>query len=306
MKLVYIILAHTNYEQTMRLFNRLDKEGVSFVFHISSTSEDRYFERVYAALKDHPNCHFAKRAVVKWGDFGVNQGALNAIDTICNNQIDFDFAVLLSGQSYPLKSYEGICQTLEKYQGKQLIENIPFSDIEDEFHHRIVPRHFWVGNRHFWYPHQGKRSKLLATLADFLLYPFVPKRQALPKGYILFKGSLWWTLTKDCIEYVHQHSRTETGQNLIKFLRYTRHSGETYFQTVLMNSDYKKSIVNKDLRYILWRNLKDGKGHPKTLIAENFDDIATSECLFGRKFDMQRDTEILDLIDELIFAPTEK
>lgn len=303
MKIVYIILAHTNYEQTIRLFSRLNKEETSFVFHISQTSEHQYFEKVFAALKNQSNCYFAKRAVVRWGDFGVIQGALNAIDTICDNQINFDYAILLSGQSYPLKSHAVICQILEKYRGNQLLENIPFSEIEKELSHRIEPYHFWLGNRNFWYPHQGKRNKLLATLFDFVISPLMPKRQPLPYGYTLFKGSLWWTLTRDCIEYIHQYNRTEIGQNIVKFLKNTRHSGETYFQTVLMNSDYAKSIVNKDLRYILWLDAEDDKGHPETLTTEDFDGIASSECLFGRKFDMEKDAEILDLIDERILAP---
>ena len=199
MRIVYIILAHTNYEQTMRLFSRLYKKGTSFVFHISQNSEHQFFEKVFTALKDQPNCYFAKRAVVRWGDFGVVQGALNAIDTICDNQIGFDFAILLSGQCYPLKPHTVICKTLEKYRGKQLVENIPFSEIENEMSDRIEPYHFWLGNRHYWHPRRGRRYKLLAILLNFIFSPFISKRQAVPQGYILFKGSFWWTLTKDCI-----------------------------------------------------------------------------------------------------------
>ena len=46
MRIVYIILAHTNHEQTLRMFDRLNREGVSFVFHISTTSDPRYFNEV--------------------------------------------------------------------------------------------------------------------------------------------------------------------------------------------------------------------------------------------------------------------
>ena len=298
MKIVYIILAHTNYEQTMRLFNRLNKGDVSFVIHISTTSSSQYFDDVYSALKDEPNCYFAERAVVRWGDFGVVQGALNAIDTIVEEKLDYDFAALLSGQSYPIKSHEVICETLEKHRGKQLLENIPFSEIEDEFLHRIEPHHFWIGKHHFRHPHKGGGNKLAANLIDFGISLFLPKRPPLPEGYVLFKGSFWWTLTKDCIEYIHKHVRTETGQDLIEFLKKTRHSGETYFQTVLMNSAYKDQVINKDLRYILWKVALDEQGHPEVLTTQNFEGIASSECLFGRKFNLDVDAEIFDMVDE--------
>lgn len=302
MKLVYIILAHTNFEQTKRLFDRLNKGDVSFVIHISTTSSSEYFNEVYSALKDEPNCYFAERAVVRWGDFGVVQGALNAIDTIVEQKLDYDFVSLLSGQSYPIKSHEVICETLEQYRGKQLLEYIPFSEIQDEFLHRIEPHHFWIGNRHFRHPHQGSGNKLFANLIDFAISPFLPKRPPLPDGYVLFKGSFWWTLSKDCIEYIYEHVRTETGKNLIKFLKKTRHSGETYFQTVLMNSKYKDQVVNKDLRYILWKVALDEQGHPEVLTTQNFEGIASSECLFGRKFNLAVDAEIFDMIDEQLLS----
>lgn len=304
MRLVNIILAHTNFEQTMRLYNRLKNENNSFVFHISQTSEHGYFEKVYAALHNQPNCYFSKRAVVRWGDFGVIQGTLNAIETIVENQLDYDYAILLSGQSYPLKPYPVICQSLEMNKGKQLIEIIPIS--EKEWAHRIEIYHFWVGNRRFWYPHQGRRNKILASVVDYLIAPFIPKRKSLPQGYQLYKGSLWWMLTKDCIDYIHQQRQTEIGKNLIKILKTTRHSGETYFQTVLMNSIYKESIENKDFRYILWLDAStSGSGHPKILTVENFSDIVSSESLFGRKFDIEVDEEILDLIDEQILTSSD-
>ena len=302
MRIVYIILAHTNHEQTLRMFDRLNREGVSFVFHISTTSDPRYFNEVYSALKDQPNCYFAERALVRWGDFGVVQGALNAIDTIYEKRLEYDYAILLSGQCYPLKTHEAICQALEKYQGAQLVEYIPFSEITDEYSYRIEPRHFWLGGRHFWYPHRGGRNKLFSALLNLLIFPFVPERQPLPEGYPLFKGSLWWTLTRDCIEYIHRQAHSEGGRNLARFLEKTRHPGETYFQTVLMNSEYKDKLVNKDLRFILWRDSKGDNGHPDILTAIDFDDMASSECLFGRKFDMQIDAEILDRIDEHLLS----
>jgi hypothetical protein len=306
MKIVYIILAHTNFKQSMRLYNRLNKDDTSFVFHISKTCERHYYRKMYTALHDQPNCYFSKRAVVRWGDFGVIQGTLNAIETIYDNHLDYDYAILLSGQSYPLKSHSFICQSLEKYQGKQLCEVIPPSEIEKDWAHRIETYHFWLGNRRFWYPHKGRRNKFIASLLDFLISPFIPKNKSLPEEYTLYKGSLWWMLTKDCVEYIYQHNRTEAGKKLIKFLKTTRHSGETYFQTVLMNSVFKDSIVNKDLRFILWLDTNQHeRGHPETLTIKNFKDIASSESLFGRKFDINVDEEILDLIDRHILKTSE-
>lgn len=122
----------------------------------------------------------------------------------------------------------------------------------------------------------------------------------MPDGFSFFKGSIWWTLTRDCVEFIQHHAHSEDGQKLIEFLKKTYHSGETYFQTVLMNSKYKDSLINTDMRFILWDEVEGFSGHPNILTIDDFDAIVSSECLFGRKFDMQVDTKILNKIDEFL------
>ncbi|MGD8456888.1 MAG: beta-1,6-N-acetylglucosaminyltransferase [Anaerolineales bacterium] len=296
MKIVYVLLAHTNYEQTMRLYKHLDQEGTSIVLHISKTCETGFYERMYATLKDRPNSYFTERAYVRWGDFGMVQGVLNAIDTICEKQIDFDYAMLISGQDYPLKPHNIICQTLEKHRGYQLVENRPYSEIRDDLKDRIESYHFWVGKRHYWYPHENK-NKLSTILGDLLLSPFIAKKQIVPHNYIPYKGSFWWNLTKDCIEFLQHHIHTDIGHDLIKFFKHTKHSPESYFTTILMNSEYKDRVVNNDYRYILWPET-GVKGRPIILTHQHYDEIASGKNLFGRKFDMTVNTSILDMIDK--------
>ncbi len=301
-KILYVLLAHANFEQTMRLFDRLDRGEVSFVFHISQTCEPQFFEKIFDALKDRSNCYFARRAYVRWGDFGMVQGVLNAIDTICENQLDFDYAILLSGQDYPLKSHQTICQTFDRSDKKQFLEVISFDTIKQDLAYRIETYHIWLGKRHFWFPHQNKNN-LLATITNLIISLGLFKKQKPPHGYTPYKGSFWWNLTKDCIYYIHQHIHSKIGRDLIKFFEHTNHSGESYFQTILMNSKYKDKIVNKDFRFVLWLDPDKDKGHPILLTTQYFNDIASTECLFGRKFDMKVDAEILDQIDKIILAP---
>lgn len=296
MKLAYIIVSHFNLEQTLRLFNSLNQKDAFFVFHVSKKCESEYYESLYAALKNHKNCLFSKRVNVIWGGFGLVQAVLNSIDTLVESNIDFDYAILLSGQDYPIKSQQDIVHTLTKNQGRQFLEFIPFRGL-GELSHWVGTYHFWVGGHRFRYPHP-RSDKALYTIYNLVLSFFLPKNRKLPEDIILYKGSTWWVLTRDCIDYLHKHSHSSNGKRMIKYFKNTWHSPELYIQTVLMNSAYRDQIVNNDLRFILWPEYDDG--HPKILTDSDYNDIISSDRLFARKFDTKINATILDLLDEKI------
>ena len=89
----------------------------------------------------------------------------------------------------------------------------------------------------------------------------------------------------------------ESHPELDRFWRYTWGSDEFFIHTVMMNSSYKKDIIRESGRYIDW---SQGGANPKILTKEDFEDLKNSDKLFARKFDMSIDTEILDLLDNII------
>ena len=56
-----------------------------------------------------------------------------------------------------------------------------------------------------------------------------------------------------------------------------------------------ETVVNDDLRYVEWREWNDSR--PAALGKPAFAKIMSSGKLFARKFDVEEDAEILDLID---------
>ena len=65
-----------------------------------------------------------------------------------------------------------------------------------------------------------------------------------------------------------------------------------------MNSPFKSEVVNEYKRYIEWKNKDDA--HPAILTSEDFPKILNSGMWFARKFDMNVDSKILDMIDKSI------
>jgi hypothetical protein len=62
-----------------------------------------------------------------------------------------------------------------------------------------------------------------------------------------------------------------------------------------MNSPLKHVVVNDNLRYIDWS--KKGVPHPALLTIDDADNLLNSSKLFARKFDIELDEAVLDLID---------
>jgi hypothetical protein len=61
-------------------------------------------------------------------------------------------------------------------------------------------------------------------------------------------------------------------------------------------------IRNDNMRYIRWSGPK--VPHPDTLGARDYDHIISSKKHFARKFDINVDAEILDLLDQHILNGT--
>ena len=72
---------------------------------------------------------------------------------------------------------------------------------------------------------------------------------------------------------------------------------ELVFQTVLLNSHLRDSIVNDHLRYIKFFR---GGSSPKILTMEDADILVKSNKFYARKFNPAIDSEILDYLDRVI------
>ena len=296
MKLTYIIIAHHQFPLFRRIIERLDQPDVSFVFHISQNCEKGFFEQVWAAYGAAPNVVFAKRENIYWGDFSIVRSMLNGIDALQHSGFDYDYAISLSGQDYPLASHERICQTLAAGNGQQFLEWFNPETMEDDDYRRYLTTHVWIRKLHLWYPHTDRDSWTIKLYNKFFGL-FLPQQRTLPNGYQGYKGSFWWQLTPECIDYIYDYLRSPEGKRLQRYYTFTYHSAEFFFQTMLMNSAFKDQVINDDNHYAVW---SPETGHPKTFGEEDVEKIIASGKLFGRKFDLQNGTVVFDRIDAAV------
>jgi Core-2/I-Branching enzyme len=288
MKFAYIISAYKYPQQLIRLIHRLNTASTSFFVHVDRKTDDGIYREIVDTLGNWPNVNFLKRHKCEWGGFGHVSATLEGIREIFRTGTSFDYAILLTGQDYLIKSTRHINAFFEEHQGKLFLEFFPLPN--DKWQNRgivgglerIEAWHWRAFNRHIYFP-LGRKF---------------PIKRHLPKGLRPFGGSSYWCLPRDCIEYIHELA--QRNRAFVDFFKYVDVPDEIFFQTIILNSSFARRAVNDNLRYIEWKD--PDAGSPAILRKSDFQKLASSSKLFARKFDMTVDTEVLDFIDREIIA----
>lgn len=237
---------------------------------------------------------------VNWGGYSEVQAVLNAMQEICENKISgvLDYVFLLSGQDYPLKPNEYIFNFLGTNYGKEFISyrQIAPGSKEEECIRVYFLNDIWL----FAAKDRGSESegKSHTKLGD-CLYRYLkklPKRKYLER-IIPYSGSEWWCLTFRCIKFILDF--VKNNNKFVRFYKYTHTPAEMFFQTIILNSPFSKAVVNECLTYAHWLD-EHGKVMPRPLVfsKKNFSELKELDKLFARKFNINFDKEVLDLIDK--------
>jgi hypothetical protein len=285
MKIAYIVSAYRNPDQVVRLIRRLDGTGVDFFVHVDKKASDAEYGRIVQDLDALDNVHFLERHRCYWGGFGHVRATLKGIEAATRSGRDFDYVVLLTGQDYPIASNDQIAEFLRSSGGSSFMAHFPLPTDEWEGGglQRIDRWHVRLGARRYVVPPR----------------PRVGLERRFPAGLQPYGGSAYWCLSRPSVDYLERFVRE--NPSFVRFFRYVEVPDEIFFQTILMNSPLRDTVVNDDLRYVEWRNWNDAR--PASLGKEDFARIMASGKLFARKFDIEQDRDVLDLIDDALGVP---
>jgi len=204
---------------------------------------------------------------------------LLSFEEILNNGNNYSHINLLSGQDYPLKSPAAIQKFLFENKDKSFIKYRSILDDWQQTKLRLAK--YSLGDYHFPF-----RFKIQGVLNKVL-----PAKK-IPLGLKPYGFSQWITITPACAAYTLNYLKTHRSAR--RFFRLTWAVDEIVFQTILMNSPLKDTIVNDHLRYIKFKN---AASRPNTLTIADAKILVDSNKLFARKFDLKVDGEILDYLD---------
>jgi hypothetical protein len=277
MRFAYIILAHKLPHQLVRLVRALDSPNAIFFIHIDRRSPPHVADPIHAAIDGKSNIVFLERRRCQWGGFGLLAVTLDALRDIAHSPQPSDFAILLTGQDYPIKPTTYIEAFMEGHPGTSFLS-------------------YWSLPTTLWHPKGGVNRIAHWHTRRWGLHVQLPLRREVPNGLRPYGGAAFWCLPLEVVRYVDEFARSRPA--VIDFFKHVDVPDELFFQTVILNSPFQHRVVNDHLRFIDW-GLGD-RTHPAILTREQVPALAASKHLFARKFDETEDAGVLDLIDEHI------
>lgn len=316
MKICYLILAHKNPEQVLRLVTRLATSETYFFIHIDKSISDTPFK---FTLKDINQVYFLEcdsRYDGVWGGFGIVQASINLMRYALSKVSD-SFLVLLSGQDYPLRSQGQIQQFFNKTSLQAFIFGKPMpttfwqnGGLERIKKYRIylsTTRYDFVLIPSIW-DKSFYRKKILKDLYAIvirgnkkdLLKIFKTRKH--PTNIKPYGGSQWWAmsynLAQRILDFIDNHP------SFLNYHQDTLLTDEIFFQTIIhlfAKTDNTLKIASS-LTYTNWE--RKHVPLPVTFCAEDFEELkeASKTHLFARKFDSEKDTLILDEIDNELLS----
>lgn len=282
-RIKYVVLAHHAPDQLARLVQRLQHDDASFFVHIDRRAPDSTDAAIRSRLHGMPRVSFVPRQKVAWGGYGIVRATLEGLQVAAADRQQYDFAVLLSGQDYPLKPTDEIHAWLAERRGDAFLNHVRVAaDSMSEWLGRFTGWHWrgYVLGRYQMFPHPR--------------LPLPTWRRTFLAGVTPFAGSMYWALPQEAVAYVLEF--VDENPKFVRFFHHVDFPDESFFQTIMLNSPLASTVTDANLHFIDW---SERQSRPKTLGATDVDAALASGKLFARKFD---DMRILDLIDERVDA----
>ena len=323
MRIAYLVMAHDQPEQLLRMVDALDCTSAVFYIHIDKKTDAAPFE---AALGNRENVHLMRNRVsANWMGFSLVEVSLRLLARAVKD--GFDYCVQLSGVDYPIKSNDYLFSFFERAEKEYLtfwrLEDRPSWQHKVQYYYFIdaIPIRAWSTNSEtvYW--------RRLFWGRFFKYRNHMPTRE-FPKNMTPYGGSDWWSLSYGCADYALRF--VEENPSYKRFYKYTEAPCEMFFQTIVLNSEWATRVENYDnyqkwsaarsrekplsdsemlpeeafnYRYIDWSGEKTGERETPAILDErDWEKIKSSSSHFARKFDPRRSAKLLDLIDQEILG----
>lgn len=302
MKVCYFIQTHKNPEQIYRLVHILKKSSpdslVILSHDFSACNLELNFLDELQGIKIIPSKGGR-------GSFSIIQAYLEAIEWLFNNNIDFDWFINMSGQDYPIKAISEIEDFLytTSYDGFmeyfQVFSKDSHWSIHDGYSRHLYKYKILVNNLPEWQQKVLKPLQIINLIQPLFRINFsygfrigIKRKHPFSKDLICYGGSYFCTLSRRCIEYLHNfcHNNTE----LIDYYKDVLNPDESFIQTILINSNLF-NLCN-DCKYYFDFS-RTHSSHPAILTINDYQSLVRSQAHFARKFDMNVDGKILDILE---------
>ncbi|WP_298317604.1 beta-1,6-N-acetylglucosaminyltransferase [uncultured Aquimarina sp.] len=274
-KIAYFILVNRFPKHFERLFKAIYHPENHYLIHIDQEVDRKIEKDVKAFLEDYSSAYLLKSKNINKVVCSMMQSQLNGMKYLLNRCLKWDFFINLSDQDFPLKSQDFIFDFLQKNKGKNFIKIVNQVSVRPDVLNR-VENYFQEMD---------------------IAFSGIPYKRSFMKNVTSHVGGQWMILTRACCEFVSHSPEVNKFKN---FYRTILHAHESFFQTVLMNTSFKETIINDDKRIVLCIADGDTKLKPKKMIDSDIDFLMQGDNLFARKFDERVDESILNILEKTL------
>ncbi len=276
MRLAHLILAHNNPFQLERLIKRLSTNRADVYIHLDKKSSLSEFKHLSLL----PNVFFiVNRTDIRWGNYSMVDGTLKSFTEILQSNIEYSHINLLSGHDYLLKPAAELEDFLFANKEHSFLEYLSINNEWQESKERITK-----------YSLGDLKIPFKYTLQKWVNQLF-PDR-TIPNQMEPYGRSQWMTLTPQAIKYVIEYLKNNS--KVLQFFKRTWGVDEVIFQTILLNSSLKDSIINNNLRFI---EFEKNAVNPRILTQADATALLDSGKFIARKFSLEHAPEIIQLLD---------
>lgn len=280
-----LIMAHNQFSILEKLIQMLDDERNDLYIHIDRKSCSKS-EAYYRSLCRRSRVFFIPRMRLYWGHSSLVDCELALLKAALASGEDYAYLHLLSGVDLQIKPTEEIHRFFDEHPQNQF----------------IALRNVYSGlggmRRYYFFMPLRFYSKILYKGLD-LVSAFIQRLLRVDRlkgaNYAICKSQQWFSITADCAAYV-----VSQEDFIRRFTRFTCCSDEMFLGTVIVNSAYKDQIFHPYRSPIGHMRLIDRdrpeKASPHTFTKEDWPMIQQSPCFWARKFNEQRDPEIIERV----------
>lgn len=289
LKLAYLILVHTpdSVLASQRLMTAIWRPDFYYLYVVDREMSDQGRRALAEYLASPDAAVFRARGNVRvmqanvragWGSMGLVQNELDGLAELVRAHDDWDYALAVSGDTYPLVSQERLVERLAYWRRRGA--NFVCDDGKKPQRNQHVQAH---------------KSARLAKLAW-------PTGVTEPDQF----GSQWFTLTREFVEY----TLTSTfARNVLMAMAQVEIPDESFFQVLLMNSHFNNTVglvppapTSQICRYITWDKCNyEKKGihmWPCFFGPKDFAAMTASDCVFTRKLLPDVSGDLYDMLDQ--------
>lgn len=273
-RIAYFIMVHQRPEAFKMLLEKIYTRDQFYLVHIDRKAGSETTEAIQHHVIQYPNVFILESTNIVSEGFSMIQAELNAMRFLLNASKQWDYLINLSGEDLPLRSQDIIRQFLTVHTGRNYI--------------------FYYDQK-FYRPDTLQRIQNHFTELTHKISSLVYKRDFM-KNVTPYIGGRWFIFTRETCSFLTNNEKVMAFED---YYLHTLLPAESFFQTVLMNTEFTDILVNDDKRAHISPPIIGRDQY----YAELLTILSESNNLFIGKITEKTDDRIIRYIDHLYLQP---